>query len=128
MLGFIWALPYTTFGIILGLLYGPKRYRWRNGAFEIVVKRLWPKFVLGQTWGCCILLKSLTAGQISTILDRPLISLILKHEHVHVKQYRVWGPFFLFAYLLASLWAWLNKKHYYFDNYFESKAREESGY
>ena len=44
------------------------------------------------------------------------------HELVHVQQYERWGPLFLPAYLLASVWAHLAGRHYYRDNAFEAEA------
>lgn len=44
------------------------------------------------------------------------------HEHVHVRQYERWGPFFIPAYGLASLWVWLRGQDAYRDNPFEREA------
>ena len=44
------------------------------------------------------------------------------HERVHVAQYERWGPFFLPAYLAASLVALARGRHPYFDNPFERDA------
>ena len=44
------------------------------------------------------------------------------HEHVHVKQYERLGPFFIPAYLAASVWAWIRRKDPYRDNIFEVEA------
>ncbi len=44
------------------------------------------------------------------------------HEHVHVRQYEKWGPFFLPAYFLAGLWAWARGQDPYRDNPFEREA------
>jgi hypothetical protein len=48
------------------------------------------------------------------------------HEHVHVRQYERWGPFFVPAYLLASLLVKLRGKHPYWDNPFEREAYDEA--
>ncbi len=44
------------------------------------------------------------------------------HERVHVQQCERWGPVFLPAYLVASLWALVRGKHPYRDNWFERQA------
>ncbi len=44
------------------------------------------------------------------------------HEHVHVRQYERWGPFFLPAYLGSSLVLWLRGRDGYRDNPFEIEA------
>ena len=45
-----------------------------------------------------------------------------EHELVHVRQGRRWGPFFLPAYLLESLWQWLHRRDPYYANRFEREA------
>lgn len=44
------------------------------------------------------------------------------HEHVHVRQYEKFGPFFIPAYFAASFYAWVNRKDAYRDNIFEVEA------
>ena len=41
------------------------------------------------------------------------------HERVHVRQYELWGPLFVPAYLLAGLYALARGRHPYFDNRLE---------
>ena len=48
------------------------------------------------------------------------------HELVHVQQSEIFGPFFLPAYVLASLVAHLRGGHYYRDNPFEIDAVRRS--
>jgi hypothetical protein len=48
------------------------------------------------------------------------------HEHVHVRQYERWGPFFLPAYLGCALALWLRGKDAYLDNPFEVEAYDVS--
>lgn len=50
----------------------------------------------------------------------------MDHELVHVDQYGRWGPFFIPAYLVASLWARLKGHEAYRDNPFELAAARES--
>lgn len=56
-------------------------------------------------------------GQTAAALD-----LTRRHELVHVRQYEHWGPFFIPAYLLCSLWQWLRGRDPYRDNPFEVEA------
>jgi hypothetical protein len=44
------------------------------------------------------------------------------HEHVHVRQYERWGPFFLPAYVAASAIVWYRGQHPDLDNHFEREA------
>ena len=41
------------------------------------------------------------------------------HEHVHVRQYEWFGPFFIPCYLFASVYVWFRGKSAYRDNPFE---------
>lgn len=44
------------------------------------------------------------------------------HERVHVRQYERWGPLFIPAYLLCSVWIWFRGGDSYLDNPFEVEA------
>jgi hypothetical protein len=48
------------------------------------------------------------------------------HERVHVRQYELWGPLFVPAYLIAALCALASGRDPYFDNRFERQARCEA--
>ena len=63
-----------------------------------------------------------------TVLGRTTAELEFcrSHELVHVRQYERWGPFFLPAYLLASLWLWLAGRDPYRENPFEIEAYREA--
>ena len=56
-------------------------------------------------------------GQTDAALD-----LSRTHETVHVRQYERWGPLFLPAYALASVYAWAKGRNPYRDNIFEVEA------
>jgi hypothetical protein len=44
------------------------------------------------------------------------------HERVHVRQYELWGPLLVPAYLVAGVYALARGRHPYFDNRFERQA------
>lgn len=48
------------------------------------------------------------------------------HEHVHVRQYEVWGPLFVPAYFLASAIAWMQGRDSYRGNAFEVEAYDKT--
>lgn len=123
--GRIWASPWTLVGLVLGaftLLTGGGAQR-HSGVIEFyggVAKWLLgrvrnPAGALGLTLGHVVL------GATPVALDR-----VRAHELVHVRQYERWGPFFVPAYLLSSLWAWLRGKDAYRDNAFERAAYDEA--
>jgi hypothetical protein len=65
---------------------------------------------------------ALTLGHVVIGRDRASLSRTRAHERVHVAQYARWGPAFLPAYALASLWAVARGRHPYHGNRFEREA------
>lgn len=63
--------------------------------------------------------QAITLGDVVLYADVALIQLIHEHEMVHVRQGRVWGPFFLPAYVLESLWQFIRTRDGYHNNRFE---------
>ena len=117
----IWASPWTALGLligVMGLAFGGK-YVVRSGVVEFyggLVSWLLERFPLqpfAMTLGHCIL------GRSKSALD-------LSHDHelVHVRQYERWGVLFVPAYLMASVWVWLQGRNAYRDNPFEREAYE----
>ncbi len=98
----------------VGLLTGGKA-QLRRGCIEfyggIVEWWLERLNVVGMTLGHTIL------GQ-----TRNGLRIVRDHEHVHVRQYERWGPFFIPAYLGVSAWLWWKGKDYYRMNPFEVEA------
>jgi hypothetical protein len=64
----------------------------------------------------------MTLGHVVFALDQRTLDWSRNHERVHVKQYERWGIVFVPAYILSSLVAWVEGKHYYYDNAFEREA------
>jgi hypothetical protein len=64
----------------------------------------------------------MTFGHVVVGRDQWTLASCRAHERVHVRQYERWGPFFIPAYVAASVWAILRRRHPYFDNPFEVEA------
>lgn len=119
--GWLWASPNTLLGLVAGLVLllsggGVARER---GVLEF--SGGW----LGERARCApaaIRFTALTLGH--TILGTCAADLaaVRDHEHVHVRQYERWGPFFLPAYAVSSLWQVLHGRRGYRDNVFERQA------
>ncbi len=65
---------------------------------------------------------AITLGHVVLGCDPEGLARTRAHERVHVEQYQRWGPAFIPAYLLASLFAWLRGRDVYLDNRFEREA------
>ena len=70
---------------------------------------------------------AMTLGHTIVGVDPYWLAVCREHEQVHVRQYENWGPFFLPAYLLSSLWQGLRGRRIYLDNWFERDARRRCG-
>jgi hypothetical protein len=69
---------------------------------------------------------AMTLGHVVLGQDQHCLDHSRAHEHVHVRQYERWGPFFLPAYLLASFVQWLRGRDPYYDNPFEREAYDRA--
>lgn len=65
---------------------------------------------------------AITLGDVVLYAGPELVPLLHAHERVHVHQGRLWGPFFLPAYVLESVWQWLRTGDGYRRNRFEVAA------
>jgi hypothetical protein len=70
--------------------------------------------------------RAMTLGHVILGIDEAALERSRSHEHVHVRQYEQWGPFFLPAYVLSSLWQLACGRRCYRDNWFERQAYERS--
>ena len=119
---YLWSLPTTLVGLVflpLALLSGGSA-RVVTGVLEIhggIVT-----FVLRH----CTLIAggamALTLGHVVLGRDRQCLDRSRSHERVHVRQCEQWGPLFIPAYLLASLFLLLAGRDPYEDNPFERQA------
>jgi len=95
-LGFVWTLPNTLLGLVLGLLtFQRPRVRYGLLLFDRTPRgltRLLPR--LGRT--------AMTVGFV-IVSASELEGRLLAHERHHVRQYLAWGPLFLPVYLLLAL-------------------------
>ena len=95
-LGFLWTLPNTLLGLVLG-------------TFTFQLPRLDRGVVIFDRAprGLTALLQRLgrTAMTVGFVIvsARPLEGRLLAHERHHVRQYLVWGPFFIPAYLVVAV-------------------------
>ncbi len=119
---YLWAFPTTLLGLLfvpLALISGGGMSM-VTGALEIHGGLV--AFFLRR----CTLLRggasAMTLGHVVLGRDQQLLAATRDHERVHVRQCERWGPFFLPAYGIASLVAWLQRKNPYLDNMFEREA------
>lgn len=112
ILRYLWALPWSVVGCVLAPFF-KKRYAVRGVLLAEGAR--WPRR-LGWRY------RAITFGHVVLSIGELDLD-TLDHELVHVRQYERWGPFFVPAYLLASLRAELAGHHRYRDNAFEIAAR-----
>lgn len=65
----------------------------------------------------------MTLGHVVLGRDPRALAATRAHERAHVRQCEVWGPAFIPAYVLASVWALISGGGAYDGNYFERQAR-----
>ena len=95
-LGFVWTLPNTVLGLVLGLFtFQMPRLRHGLVLFDRGPRGLTSMMPrLGRT--------AMTVGFV-IVSAKPVEGRLLAHERHHVRQYMVWGPLFIPAYLLIAL-------------------------
>lgn len=121
-LGYLWSIPNTCLGLLLiCTVYFPKYIKWQHGALDVIplIGTLIPRWAGAQAQGCIVIYRD---------HERLTRQRLRRHERVHVKQAFVWGPLFFIAYPAASVWAWMQGKDIYRDNYFEIQARAGEKY
>lgn len=119
---YVWAVPNTIIGLVVGILTLLTRgsMQCKDGVLELSGGfTLW--FL--RTFR----VKAMTLGHVVLGRDLACLNDNRSHEHAHVRQAEIFGPFFLPAYAAASAWALLRGKHYYKDNWFELDADRRCG-
>lgn len=121
---YLWALPTTMVGLTAGLLTLARggRVQSRRGALEFhggFARWLLERRVISAS--------AMTLGHVILGRDAECLADCRDHEQAHVRQVERWGPLFIPAYVVASVWAWKRGGHYYLDNAFERDARRQCG-
>jgi hypothetical protein len=122
---YAWASPNTAIGLALGLvaLVFRARVQSRHGALEFFGGRLGTLFAAPRL-ACPF--RAVTLGHVILATDAGALDCARAHEHVHVRQYELWGPLFLPAYAASSLWQLACGRRCYRDNWFERQAYDRS--
>ena len=127
MIRYIWALPNTLVGVLFAALILAARGRVRLVGGVLEVAGPLARVMLGR----CVPIRggasAITFGHVVLGRDEMCLEASRRHERIHVRQCEVWGPAFLPAYLLASLWAGIAGQGAYAGNYFEREAVRLAG-
>jgi hypothetical protein len=118
-LGYLWALPNTVVGAGMAplVLLSGGRVRFERGAMELYGG--FASWFLRKVAGGA---GAMTLGHVILAQDRGNLDFTRDHEHVHVRQYMRWGPFFLPMYGLSSFLCWRKGLNPYLENRFERVA------
>lgn len=125
LVGVLWALPLSLFGLVLALpiriLHG--RIDRVSGIVPALLVRgpLADRLLQRHPFGP---MAAMAVGHIVIARQHGLTAHTLRHELEHVLQAARWGPVFPFAYLAASAWALLQGRRAYWHNRFEIAARK----
>lgn len=123
LFAYLWSLPNTLVGLLLAALFlaAGARARWVGPALEVQGGRL------GRALGSSpCRFGAITLGHVIIGTCAPELERCRAHEHVHVAQCERWGPFFIPAYLLSSLWQLARGRRMYRDNAFEKEAYQRA--
>jgi hypothetical protein len=123
---YLWCAPSTLLGCAAALLAFPGgRLRIVDGVLEAHGPAIaWALRSLVPLAGGAA---ALTLGHVVLGVSARALARSRAHERVHVRQYERWGPFFIPAYLAASVWMWLAGRDPYYDNRFERAAYAHEG-
>ena len=117
----LWTSPNTLIGLVAGfvLVLGGARARVMQGALEFGGGAI-GRALADRTPP--IRFRAMTLGHVILGASAADLDAARGHEQVHVRQYERWGPFFLPAYLLSSIWQLARGRRCYRDNWFERQA------
>ena len=120
-LRYLWAGPTTFIGILLAFA---SLRRGHVAIVDGVIEAHSPflRRALASFTPLACGADAMTLGHVVIGRDAQALEWTRAHERVHVRQYERWGPLFVPAYLLASIWALMRGGHPYFDNTFEREA------
>ncbi len=94
--GFVWTLPNTLLGVVLGLLTF-QRPRLAGGAL------LFDRAPRGVTWILARMNRTAMTVGFVILSAEPLAATLLTHERHHIRQYCLLGPLFIPAYFLLAI-------------------------
>ncbi len=115
-IAYLWASPYTLTGILIGVILRANFQR-VDGVIEINGPRIAKILRTLPTPAM-----AMTFGHVVFGVDQRALDVTRRHEAVHVKQYERWGPVFVPAYLIASIFMYIRGRDPYRDNPFEVQA------
>ena len=120
---YLWPLPNTLIGLLIGAFpfLGSRTITVKRGTIGIYGPAMKRLLLLAPIPGGAA---AITLGHTILAADEFCFENSFEHEWIHVKQYLWWGPFFIPAYLLNSLWHWIVGDRMYLDNDFERQARK----
>jgi hypothetical protein len=118
---YIWAFPNT----LIGLLFVPGALF--RGGLQIVdgVLEVHGAFISWMLRHVVLLpggASAVTLGHVVLARDRQSLAVTRAHERVHVRQYELWGPAFIPAYVVASMCGLVTGAGVYYGNRFERQA------
>jgi hypothetical protein len=119
---YVWAAPNTLLGLVLlpiAWLTGG-HLQIHTGVLELYGGGVARVLRLAPVRGGAA---AITFGHVVAACSREMLDATRVHERAHVRQCEQWGPFFLPAYFLASLFAAARGHDAYEDNWFERQAR-----
>ena len=121
LVAYAWASPNTLLGLFAGFVVVALGGRLRivGGVAEFSGGLLSTSLA---SFPGLLRFNAITFGHVILGVSEADLVAVRSHEHVHVRQYEAWGPFFLFAYVTSSLWQLLRGRRMYRDNFFERQA------
>jgi hypothetical protein len=126
---YLWAFPTTIWGLFFALiaLLSGGQLRVVDGVLEVCGGAT--DFCLRRIVGLVLRggASAMTLGHVVLARDSELLLITRAHERIHVRQCERWGPLFIPAYAVASLWAWVTGRRPYKDNFFERQAFQLAG-
>lgn len=118
---YVWAAPNTLVGLSLGVLMlclgGRSRLERGAAEFSGGLLSVFARKAMGRNG-----FSAITLGHVIVGVSTAELAAVREHEHVHVRQYEQWGPFFLLAYAASSAWQFVRGRRCYRDNFFEAQA------
>jgi hypothetical protein len=123
LFAYLWSFPNTLIGLVVAALFLAMGAQARRAgpAMEVHGGRLGQMLRNSSCSFGAITLGHVIIGTCPAELER-----CRAHEHVHMAQCERWGPFFIPAYLLSSLWQLARGRRMYRDNAFEKEAYEKA--